>query len=548
MRIGLTNNSVLSFMKGMKKIPWEIRIIILVSYLIPFVIFDTFAEEGIRDMRWFFYLVPVFFFAYYFGLRGGLISSFFSNAFFLLWEWGETLMGLVRPHWETYLIFAIALVSFSIAIGIGLLANKLSLLSNIDPLTNLFNRRYINDYQLKKNRATVLFVDLDRFKFINDSLGHRIGDKILQFVSDRLKENTGENDIVARLGGDEFVIILYEVEMNKIKQKAGEILQSLSIPFFNEENEIYLTASIGISQCPEHSMNLSELIAKADIAMYRAKQQGKFQFQFYSEDMDAENKKRLELERDLHKAVEEQEFVIYYQPRLDLKTNVIIGMEALVRWQHPYKGLIPPVKFISITEETGLIVPIGEWVLYNACKQNQEWQEAGFSPLRVSVNISARQFQNNLVATVKRILDQTGLDPQWLELEITESMLMNNVEDSVQILHQLKNLGVYLSIDDFGTGYSSLNYLKQFPVDCLKIDKSFVNDILSEASITKGIIMLGHSLNLEVIAEGIEKQEQATALLKEDCNQGQGYLFSKPVPKQEFEDILTSNTNSLACE
>ncbi|UOF91426.1 EAL domain-containing protein [Fodinisporobacter ferrooxydans] len=221
-------------------------------------------------------------------------------------------------------------------------------------------------------------------------------------------------------------------------------------------------------------------------------------------------------------------------------------MEALIRWQHPNRGLIPPLKFISVAEETGLIVPIGEWVLYTACKQNKEWQDAGFVPLRVSVNISARQFQNNLVATVKKILDKTGLAPQWLELEITESMLMINVEEAVQTLHQLKNLGVHLSIDDFGTGYSSLNYLKRFPIDCLKIDKSFVSDVLSDASIANAVITLGHNLNLQVIAEGIEKQEQAIALQKQNCDYGQGYFFGPPVSKQRFEHFLMGNSDNAA--
>jgi diguanylate cyclase (GGDEF)-like protein len=538
-----------NIMNYLKKIPWKIRVIIIICYIAPFLIEDVLTIQGIRDMRWFLYLVPAFFFAYYYGLRIGIILSFLSNLFYLLWEWGETFVGIVRPEWESYLIFVISLINLSVSIGVGYQTDRVLLLSIIDPLSNLYSRRYINNYRLKENQATIFFIDLDRFKWINDSLGHHIGDLILRSVSDRLKEHARKHEMVARLGGDEFVFVLYEVDIDRIKKKAQEILQSLSTPYFIEGNQLYLTASIGISQCTESGQELDNLIVMADIAMYRAKQQGKNRYQFYTEEMNIETLERVELEKNLHKALEQEEFLIYYQPRMDIKTNTMIGMEALIRWQHPYEKIISPEKFISTAEETGLIVPIGEWVLYTACKQNKEWQDAGFAPLRVSVNISALQFQHDLVATVNKILNQTGLDPKWLELEITESMLMKNVEEAVQILYQLKNLGVYLSIDDFGTGYSSLSFLKSFPIDCLKIDKSFVRDILLDVSISRAIITLGHSLGLEVIAEGIENQEQVLTLQLQGCNHGQGYLYSPPVPKQEFEEyILVGNYFSPATQ
>lgn len=527
-------------MQSIKNVPWKIWAIISLSYLIPFLIEDLLTSEGIREMRWFLYVVPVFFFAYYFGLRGGVLSSFLSNAFFLLWEWKEALDGEIRPPWETYLIFAISLVSFSIALGIGILANKLSLLSIRDPLTRLFNRRYIQQFEVNKKlgEKSILFIDLDRFKLINDSLGHLIGDQILQSVAKRLKRFADEQKMVARLGGDEFLLILSEVSIDKIKRKADAILQALSKPFFIEGHELYLTASIGISQSPNHGQNLSELIAKADIAMYQAKDKGKNRYQLFEEEMNTENLDRFKLEKDLHQALNNDEMLVYFQPRVHLTTKRIVGVEALVRWQHPTQGLIDPMKFIPIAEETGLIVSLGEKVLYAACRQNKEWQDAGFIPLRISVNISARQFQPNLVAGVKNILKQTGLAPEWLELEITESMLMKNVEEAIQILHQLKKLGVHLSIDDFGTGYSSLSYLKRFPIDCLKIDQSFVHDVVSDASITEAIIILGHNLNLELVAEGVEEQEQSVILQAQNCHYGQGYLFSRPVPRDEFEQLM----------
>jgi diguanylate cyclase (GGDEF)-like protein len=527
-----------STMNYIKKIPWKIWVIIIICYIAPFFIKDVLTIQGIRDMRWFLYLVPAFFFAYYYGLRTGIILSFLSNLFYLLWEWGETFVGVVRPEWESYLIFVISLINLSVSIGVGYQTDRVRLLSIIDPLSNLYSRRYINNYRLKENQATIFFIDLDRFKWINDSLGHHIGDLILQSVSDRLKEHARKHEMVARLGGDEFVFVLYEVDIDRIKKKAQEILQSLSSPYFIEGNQLYLTASIGISQCFESGQELDNMIVMADIAMFRAKQQGKNRYQFYTEEMNIETLERVELEKNLHKALEREEFLVYYQPRMDIKTNTMIGMEALIRWQQPYGKIISPEKFISTAEETGLIVPIGEWVLYTACKQNKEWQDAGFAPLLVSVNISALQFQHDLVATVNKILNQTGLDPKWLELEITESMLMKSVEEAVQILYQLKNLGIYLSIDDFGTGYSSLNFLKSFPIDCLKIDKSFVRDILLDVSISRAIITLGHSLGLEVIAEGIENQEQVLTLQLQGCNHGQGYFYSPPVPKQEFEEYF----------
>lgn len=450
----------------------------------------------------------------------------------------ETHNGEPVTQLEMYLDISISLVSLLIAFCIGLMASKLNKLSITDPLTNLFNRRYIESYQIGKKRSYVLFIDLDRFKFINDSLGHSFGDQILKAVSNRLKKQTDKRDIIARIGGDEFVIISNEANVNNIKKKAKKILKELSEPYEIEGSEIFLTASIGISNRSELNEPLNDLIVKADIAMYKAKLKGKNQYQFYMEEMNEEIMEITELEKGLHKALKRKEFILEYQPKFDLKTNKIVGMEALVRWQHPSQGLIPPTKFIPLAEETGLIVPIGTWVMYTACLQNKAWQDAGFTPLRISVNISARQFQHHLVSTVKRVLNQTGLDPRWLELEITESMLMKNVEQAVQILRELKEMGVYLSIDDFGTGFCSLSYLKRLPIDTLKIDKSFVDDILTDTSIINAIVTLAHNLKMDVIAEGIENEQQSNALLLQHCDLGQGYLFCHPLTNQQFEDYI----------
>lgn len=523
-------------MNFIKKIPQKIWGIIIICYLIPILIDDSFMNNPLLEMRWFLYLVPCFFFAYYFSLRIGVVSSFLSILVFLLYEWFETIEGENSLLWEKYLILSISLVIFLTSLGVGVLAAKINKITDTDPLTNLFNRRYIDNCQIGKRKLSFLFIDLDRFKFINDSLGHQIGDQILQTVSKRLKNQAGEHDFIARIGGDEFIFVLDEVQTDQVRKKAKEILEVLALPYFIEGNELFLTASIGISQSPDHGETVNDLIVKADMAMYKAKQQGKNQYQFYFEKMNDEIIEMTELEKGLHLALNQKEFILHYQPKIDLKTNKIIGMESLVRWEHPSRGLISPTKFIPMAEETGLIIPLGAWVMYTACKQNKKWQDAGFPPLRISVNISARQFQFHLVSTVENILKQTGLEPQWLELEITESMLMSNVEEAIETLQQIKKLGVYLSIDDFGTGYSSLNYLHRLPIDCLKIDKSFVDDIFLNESIANAIITLAHSLKMQVIAEGIEDHTQAYFLKLQNCDCGQGYLFSPPISKNEFEN------------
>jgi len=415
-----------------------------------------------------------------------------------------------------------------------------------DQLTDLPNR-YLLREQLneaimasKQNncRFALLFLDLDRFKAINDTMGHEVGDQVLIEIAERLKDSVGEKDIISRYGGDEFSVLLPESGEQRASQIASKILTKLSLPLTFEHHEILITPSIGISLFPYHGENSDRLLKNADLAMYHAKSLGRNNFQFFDEELNNKAQHELELEINLRKALEQNQLVLFYQPQVNLETNEVYGAEALMRWVHPEKGIVPPADFIPIAEESGLIIPMGEWAISTACQENKKWQLAGFSPITVSVNISAKQFfQSNLVEIVKSALTDTGLEPKFLELEITESITMD-VERSISTLLELKNLGVKISIDDFGTGYSSLNYLRRLPIDTLKIDQSFIrecpNDINSN-TIVRTIIVMAHLLNLRVKAEGVDKAEHVSFLLEQGCKEAQGYLFSRPLPVSEFE-------------
>ncbi|MFQ5638294.1 MAG: EAL domain-containing protein [bacterium] len=422
-----------------------------------------------------------------------------------------------------------------------------------DKLTNLPNRELFHDrlkqaiLKAKRNsqRVAVLFLDLDRFKPINDSLGHTAGDLLLRQVAKRLRKSIRESDSVARVGGDEFTIVLEQItHMQDAAKVARKILDRLSKPFVVEGNEIEMTASVGISLFPDDGSFLTTLIKNADIAMYRAKKEGNNIYQFYNESVDSLAFERWELEISLRKAIEKEDLVLYYQPQVDLHTNRIVGVEALVRWRHPELGLLPPSKFISLAEESGLIVPLGEWVLMVACLQNKHWQNSGFHPLRMCVNLSARQFRvMKLKDTVRQVLLDTGLDPEHLVLEITESSAMQNVEYTISTIKMLKEMGVQMAIDDFGTGYASLSYLKRFPLDILKIDRSFVNGLHShhdDWAIVSAIVTMAHRLKLKVLAEGVEKPEQLIYLRSLKCDEIQGFYFSRPVSAEDFTEILRS--------
>jgi len=423
-----------------------------------------------------------------------------------------------------------------------------------DPLTNLPNRimfhekldAAIKDARSHHHKVAVMFIDLDRFKFINDTLGHDVGDSLLIMVSERLKEADYTNTaIISRLGGDEFTVILpYLTEVHDLMPLLELMISTLSRPYQIGEHNIRVTASIGVSIFPNDGEEIDTIIKCADMAMYKAKQEGKNNFQFYNVAIEEIIAKRMKLETYLRKAVEEEQFSLQYQPKVNIHTGNVVGMEALIRWEHPLIGFIPPSEFIPLAEDTGLIIPIGEWVLRTACSDNKKWQEAGYEPLVVAVNLSAHQFQQPFfVEYIKDVLHETKLDPQYLELEITESFALHQIDTAIKKLKELKRMGVKISIDDFGTGYSSLSYLKKFPIDTLKIDKSFVDDILNEsddAAIATAIVSLAQSLNLNVVAEGVETEDQLNFLKKLGCNDMQGFLYSRPLAKEKFEEFLVN--------
>ena len=420
-----------------------------------------------------------------------------------------------------------------------------------DALTGLANRSLLRR-RLREGMAYadasdqkiwVVFLDLDRFKAINDSLGHRAGDYLLQILSERLSQIVRDTDTVARLGGDEFVIIMRETEHHTICTAAvTRILEAVAEPMSIEGHQLVLTCSVGIAIYPSHGKDPEQLVEFADVAMYSAKQRGRNNFQFYDAALNERALARLMMESALRIAVERDEFCLHYQPQVDLKNGGIVGMEALIHWRHPTLGIVPPTDFIGLAEESGLIVEIGEWVLREACRQNKAWQNAGLGFLRVAVNLSPRQFAHpQLVQSIDAILRETGLAPQYLEIELTENLIMMEITRAVDILMQLKSNGIQLSIDDFGTGYSSLSYLKQFPIDVLKIDRTFVKDIGTDAddeAIVKSIIGLAHSLKLHVIAEGVETAEQLAFLAQHGCDEFQGFYFSRPLAPAVFTRLL----------
>ena len=426
--------------------------------------------------------------------------------------------------------------------------------ANYDALTGLPNRNLLFDrlkqavHSQRQARAiAVVFIDLDHFKFINDSLGHNAGDVLLQKMAERLRQAVRDGDTVARMGGDEFILVLDDQHNEDVVFRAMQrIVTKVNEPMTIDGRELFVTCSAGISLHPQDGTDVETLLKNADAAMYRAKENGRNNFQFYMAEMNTLVNERLSLETSLRRALERNELILHYQPKLDLKTNRIVGVEALVRWQHPESGLLYPDRFIPLAEETGLIVQIGEWVLRTACAQNRAWQDAGLPPVVMSVNLSPRQFrQDALFKTVARILSETGLRPEHLEMEITEGMVMHNAEASIAILKGLQEIGVHLSVDDFGTGYSSLAYLKNLPIEILKIDRSFVHDIngantKGDGLLARAIISLGHSLKLKVIAEGVEEQSQLEFLKAHNCDEAQGFLFSKAVAPEACALLIAS--------
>lgn len=453
----------------------------------------------------------------------------------------------------------LAQVNLDLAAAVEKKDSQIDHIAHYDTLTNLPNRLLFLDRldqeltraHRDKSMVAVMSINLDRFKKVNDSFGYQVGDQLLQAVAERLTSHLRACDTVARIAGDEFSLVLTDV---KATHAAGEVAQKIldsftHTPFMAGDNEIFVTLSIGISIYPVDGVNTTTLLMNADAALHQAKDEGRNNFQYYAGQMNATAWQRLKLETELRHALVRDEFVLHYQPKVDLESGKIVGMEALLRWQSPERGLVAPGEFIPLLEETGLILPVGEWVLRAACKQARAWQSAGIPDVHIAVNLSTLQFkQPEFASLVLGILNENGLDPALgtIELELTESLLMSNAAGAVETLVNLHEAGIRFSIDDFGTGYSSLSYLKRFPISSLKIDQSFVRDLSTnhgDAAIVAAIIALGHSLGLNVIAEGVETASQLAQLRKKGCNEIQGFLFSRPVPAAEMTKLLQSGEN-----
>jgi diguanylate cyclase (GGDEF)-like protein/PAS domain S-box-containing protein len=420
-----------------------------------------------------------------------------------------------------------------------------------DALTGLANRRLFQEHltlalalaQRRDRLVAVLFLDLDHFKLVNDSLGHSVGDELLREIARRLRSSVREGDTVARVGGDEFTIVLQELSSRAdAAVVAQKVLGTVAEPVEVGGHRLYVTTSIGVTLFPDDGDDAEALLKNADTAMYRAKAEGRNTYQLSTEELNRSTQERMTVESGLHVALEHDEFVLHYQPQVDLRTMRIVGMESLLRWRHPERGLVPPLDFIGVAEERGLIVPIGEWVLRTSCATAVTLRKHGVEEFRVAVNISARQFRDqSLVAMVRAALASSGLDARCLELEITESVAMENVELTLSVLTALRALGISIAIDDFGTGHSSLSYLKRFPIDTLKIDRAFIEDLpdrFEDAAIVRAVIQLADGLNLRVIAEGVETEEQLEFLRAHHCREVQGYYFSKPLPAAELEALV----------
>lgn len=437
------------------------------------------------------------------------------------------------------------------------MSQRMSYLAHHDYLTDLPNRLLLNDRlsqamaaaRRREQQLAVLFVDVDRFKHVNDSLGHAIGDQLLLSVAQRLVENVRGSDTVSRQGGDEFVILLSIVaKAEDAALSANKILAALSMPHHVKEHDLQITVSMGIGIYPDDGNDAETLVKNADIAMLHAKDNGRNSYQFFKSEMNEHAVERQSLESGLRHALDRREFVLYYQPKMDLETQTITGAEALIRWRQPGRGMVFPEKFIPIAEQSGYIVPIGRWVLREACRQTQRWLDANLTPTPVAINISAVELRSkDFVQGVRDVLRENGLDARYLEFELTETALMQDPASTIAVLHALKDMGVQLTLDDFGTGYSSLSYLKRFPLDALKIDKSFVHGLCTntgDANIVSAVINMGKSFGLRVIAEGVETLEQFLALQAQHCEEGQGYYFQEPMAANEYAKLLGSDLSA----
>lgn len=464
-------------------------------------------------------------------------------------NWVEIRPRLIYFQGERSILYSISDIT-----GRKLAEKKIRRMAFHDSLTGLPNRILLEDRvetairRCRRNNGqlALIFIDLDRFKIINDTLGHHAGDRLLVETARRLSMAVRSTDTVSRYGGDEFVVLIPEIEtMHGLQIVLEKIQNTLAQPIkLSEDQQLVITPSMGVSLYPDHGHTFETLMQKSDMAMYQAKDNGRNTYAFFDRAQSNFNEDRLNIESQIRKALEEKQFILHYQPQIDLKTKQVVGFEALIRWMHPKQGLIPPYQFITIAEESGLIEPMGKWVLEEACRQNKIWQDAGLPPVQMGVNISPRQFsRSNLIQHIEHTLSETGLEHKYLKVEITESAIMSNVKQNIETLKRIQDLGVSISVDDFGTGYSSLNYLKKFPISILKIDQSFVRDMtedVNDAAIVRAIIAMGTQLQLELVAEGVETEAQLKTLYDMCCSTVQGYLFAKPLPAYEAENFLRS--------
>jgi diguanylate cyclase (GGDEF)-like protein/PAS domain S-box-containing protein len=486
-----------------------------------------------------------------FGLRSCWSTPIISHTGMVLGTFAMYSASIREPIDAERALVDVATRIAGIAIERKLAEQHIQHMATHDGLTNLPNRSALGgrlsqaiEHAADRSRTvSLLFIDLDRFKFVNDSLGHDAGDELLQTVARRMQRNVRKSDSVIRLGGDEFVILLPDLpsEADIVPATCRRIIDAIAAPIRIRGHELQVTCSIGVANYPADGTGVQALLANADAAMYQAKSIGRDNFQFYSPELNAKAHRKLILQEQLRNAIARSELFLEYQPQIDLRTGRIFAAEALLRWNHPTMGRVSPGDFVPLAEDTGLIVPIGNWVLEEACRQNKAWQDAGLEPITVCVNVSARQFADkSLVGHVRRALDASELSASYLELELTESLIMQNIDQAIDTMRQLQSLGVQLSIDDFGTGYSSLSALKNFPVTRLKIDRSFISDLSSNESdrtVASAIILLAKKLKLRVIAEGVETEEQLRFLRDNNCDEMQGYLFSRPVPPDEFQAL-----------
>lgn len=536
---------------------------LILIYLIPVFLDNIYDKE---EVLWLLYIFPAVFIPFYYGKKGGIIAAVSGTIIHGAHEYLEiAIEHKVYSLSAIWFMILITIVNIVISLIIGVLVekikkeqlsmqkiiSKMEFMAYHDNLTGLPNRWYfeiklraaLEEAKQKKQLIAVMFIDLDRFKLINDSLGHLSGDSLLKDMAKRLSAHLKNEEFLARQGGDEFIIFFKDLDtIEQAKERVLYIHQLIQVPFLIHQNEYLLSSSIGISIFPNDGKTMEELIQHADIAMYSAKEVGKNGFQFYNSTQLQEINDVVKIEAQLRKALQQNEFYMHFQPLINLCSNKVIGMEALVRWKNPELGVISPAEFIPLAEEIGIIGKLGEWVLKESCVQARILSDLMNAPMRVAVNISSKQFQDeHFVDTVRRVLDETGLFPYQLELEITESVSLGNIDEVILKLNMLKKLGITIAIDDFGTGYSSISYLKNLPIDTLKIDQSFVRNMLGSSkdrAVVESVISLSKSFGFNVTAEGVETIEQLTILQALKCGQAQGYYFSKPLPIKDLYYVL----------